>query len=87
MKHCPACKTGKPRAAFYDEPTRADGLAVICIACMDAKAAGRREDTFQNTKGWYVESPNGLRGSILKVRDDSAVVHFKTARTVTLERG
>lgn len=84
MKLCPACKTNLPAGEYYDEPTRADGLSTLCRGCIAEKAASKRDATFVDVKGWHVFSPSGLRGSVLKARDDSAVVHFKTARTATL---
>lgn len=85
QKRCASCHSWKDsETEFYEEPRTVDGRSILCRQCLSEQAAGRKADKAQDTKGWYLMSPNGLRGSVLKLKEDEVVVHFKGSRTVTL---
>lgn len=44
MKHCAKCKTEKPRAAFYADKSKADGLSSYCKPCRIEASCQRQKD-------------------------------------------
>jgi hypothetical protein len=85
VKNCPECRRRLTADKFYPEPTdEITGLAKVCIECFDAKAAKAKRG--RSIAGMHVESPSGLVGTVVNIREETReiAIRFKGTRTVVL---
>ena len=84
MKLCPGCDQRKPRDSFFEEPT--DTVAGLSALCRDCIARRRARPKKRSVRGWRTNSPAGLPGEVLNIREETneIVVRFKGSRTVVL---